>query len=332
MKKILFLTEANSEIGMGHIYQSIALAENLQEFDIYFAFPDFTIIPDIIKNATSNNISFYHNILNIEAIVNNLKPDFVFYNFRNFPEGINKFLFFDKKIKTIVYDDIGGIELACNLLVNYTFSKKQKKYSFYSSKEETYFFSGADFFPLRKEFYGIKKYNETTKIITIFMGGSDRSNVSDKIADDILNHFGNKFSINIIAGKANKNIQSLRTKYLKNENVKIFENISNIAEVFSKSYIVINPGGSAMYELAFLGIPVIILWEDEHEKELAQDFNNKGFSQTAGQCETYKTNDLYKNIEFLSDKKNRERQKMAGMQLVDGKKGLTKIKKYLSAE
>ena len=330
MKKILFLTEISSKIGMGHFYQSYALAENLQEHDIYFAFDEMSNVPKIIHKVTEHNLQMYHNILNIEAIVNEIEPDFVILNFRNFPEGINQFLFFDKKIKTIIYDDKGGLKVACNLLINYTFSKKTKIYNIYSSKEETKMFFGAEFFPIRKQFYNISDKNQKSNTITIFMGGSDRSNVSGKIADDILNFQDKHFSINIVIGTANKNKKALYQKFENNNKITILENIENIAEVFSKTFIAINTGGTAMYELAFLGIPTIILWEDEHEKQLAKDFQKKGFSQTAGQCETYKTTDLYESIRFLSEKEIRKQQETAGMQLTDAKKGLRTIKKIIN--
>ncbi len=330
MKKILFFTEASSEIGMGHFYQSYALAENLQEFEIYFAFSESSIVPKIVRRVTDHNISMYHNILNIEAIVDDIEPDFIFLNFRNFPEAINQFLFFERKIKTIVTDDNGNIKVACNLLINYTFSNLQKHYTIVSTKEETLPLFGVEYFPLRKQFFDIKKNSDKSNIITIFLGGSDRSNASGKITDDILDYPDKEFKINIIIGQTNKNKAALYKKYESDNKVHIFEDIENIAEVFANSFITINTGGTALYELAFLGIPTIILWEDKHEKQLAEDFNKHGFSRTAGQVLKYKKENLFNEIRFLSVKSNRKIQKIAGMQLVKAQKGLKDIKDFIN--
>lgn len=329
-KKILFLTEANSEVGMGHFYQSYALAEHLQEHDVYFAFDEMAVVPDMVRRVTEHQLQMYHNLLNIEAIVDEIEPDVVIFNFRNFPESINRFLFFEKQIKTIVYDDNGGIKLAAHRIVNYTFTGKEKKYGVYSSPEETIPLFGTKYFPLRKEFFEITPTPNNSDTITIFMGGSDRSNVSHKIALDILEYKKQKFNLKIVTGKANKNEEALKKRLKAQKNIQVLEDIDNIAAVFAHSFLVVNTGGSALYELAFLGIPTIVLWEDTHEFDLANHFSKHGFSLIVNQCEKYTQVELHKALDFFMQPTNHEKHRLAGKKLVKAQQGLAEIKSYIN--
>lgn len=157
--KIAIITDGSVEMGMGHVYRTLSLANELRKFNvneiIFFTKSDEDVIKKIEENGfkvikCSDNNDILKNIKNIKpdvVIIDDLgiEEDFA----KNIRELCKKLIFFDNpnpssnKYADIVVNAIVGSEL------------KNRKY--FDEENKTLYFYGPKYLILRNEFYKVKK-------------------------------------------------------------------------------------------------------------------------------------------------------------------------------
>jgi spore coat polysaccharide biosynthesis predicted glycosyltransferase SpsG len=93
---------------------------------------------------------------------------------------------------------------------------------------------------------------------------------------------------------------------------------TDLAELFSTSDICFTAGGDVMYELACVGTPALVLYEDIHEKEQAVEFRNSGFGILIGAGARIRPGPLQHGLKRMNDPVARRAHAHAGQAAVDG--------------
>ena len=315
--KILFLSDGSQKIGMGHIYRSLNLANELKnknkilfltreklsykifnkKYKTFFVKkedrdkenvlikkinPDLIIIDKLKeRNTTFNNISkICKNILLIDYTKNNIQKSF---------HGI-----------TMLYPNTGYSTQKNNNLkysmINKNFSKNR-----------------------------ISKINQTVKKIIVLQGGSDTHCFTPKIIDS-LNKVELNFEITVVLGesfncwkKLNKSIDNSKQK------IKILNNVPTLAPIFKKFDLAVTAGGMTLLELACVGLPCLIICGEKFEIETANLLEKNNFGKNLGFGEKLSSRKITKNIELISKNfKQRQMMKVNGQKIVDAK-GITRV-------
>lgn len=266
-KKIILRCDGYKLIGMGHIYHCLTLAYHLTGHDIIFVLNKNheegikKIQESFFKyEVIENNESFY-------KLLSEIKPDII----------VNDCLDTEKeyieKLKTLVprvvtIEDMGNGAKEADICIN----------ALYENQVGENILSGHKYVGLREEFIVANEHKPTEKVnnILVLFGGTDPSNLTQKIYNIALNMGQKDLKFTFITGIG---YDSQKNNIVTNDskNIFVYNNIKNISSFMEQSDIAITSQGRTVYELASIGVPSIVL--AQNERELKHEFacENNGF-------------------------------------------------------
>lgn len=182
---------------------------------------------------------------------------------------------------------------------------------------------GAKYFPLNNEFLKAKPVRHKDFTILITMGGSDPNRLSSKVAA-ALRSLDAKFKAVIVLGAASKN-QSIP----KDKRFTVIKDPKNMAQLMAQSDIAVTAFGTTLYELAYMGVPALIISNYKKERDEIETFENLGTSTFLGYFKSVSDISILDAVNHLmNSRKYVLRLSRNGKKLIDGK-GTARIVKIL---
>jgi spore coat polysaccharide biosynthesis predicted glycosyltransferase SpsG len=225
----------------------------------------------------------------------------------------------NKNLRVLSIDDSAQIHYYSDIIVNQNIGAEKLVYS---SEKYSKFLLGTKYIILRDELLQRNKRpmkNKVEKILVMF-GGADPDNVTLKILK-MLETLNENIQFLIVAGPANQ-FNNYILNYLKNckMDIKYLRNQKKMSEVYLQSDVAISAGGTSCYELAYFGIPSIIISIADNQIKVAQELENRNISLYLGRKNEIKSKKLLNNIKLLINN-NLIRQNMSdnAKKLIDGK-------------
>lgn len=269
-KRIAFNVIGNTEIGMGHIYHSLALAHEITDHEITFVCDEkYKMAVDKIASMDYRVISAENTLETIIKLEPDLLINDVLDTTKEYILGLKK-----HDMKIVNFEDMGdGAEYA-DLVFNDLFDEPQK--------EGENFLWGHEYLALRDEFYEATPHRnlESIKEVLITFGGTDQNNLTLLALEaiwDICKKFDIK--INIVCGGAYAYQNELKEFLHHSDSPKIELFIASdvISKIMERSQLAISSNGRTVYELADMNIPSIVI--SHHEREATHRFATleKGF-------------------------------------------------------
>jgi UDP-2,4-diacetamido-2,4,6-trideoxy-beta-L-altropyranose hydrolase len=128
------------------------------------------------------------------------------------------------------------------------------------------------------------------KNILITMGGADKDNVSGWLLDCLsrLSNFAS-FKVTVVLGASAPNVEAVKVRAAA-LNVKVLQNVSNMAELMSDADLCIGAAGSTSWERACLGVPAVIFSLADNQTQLCEALDR---------MEVAKFSSIWKAGEFL---------------------------------
>jgi UDP-2,4-diacetamido-2,4,6-trideoxy-beta-L-altropyranose hydrolase len=331
---ILIRTNSSKQIGMGHLIRCMSLAIVLKEKGarVIFVINDgndnrievlqknhFEVYPINISNDIEQTIDILKNL--------NLKIQWVIVDHYGIDKNWHlKIREWAQKI--MVIDDLADRAHDCDLLVdqNYYYNQFMRYHSLVSSHTECLL--GPDFALLRKEFQQLraqlKNRDGRIKKILIFFGGSDCSTAIIKALEACLTLPQYHFEIEVVTTSVctrQENIQQLCQEI----GARYLYQVDNIAELMSKTDLVIGGGGVSIWERCCLGLPSIVLSIADNQVLVSKAAASLGLICYLGQLEDVdKTEIANAIISLFSDPQSVINMSLKGSHLVDGR-GCEKI-------
>jgi spore coat polysaccharide biosynthesis predicted glycosyltransferase SpsG len=321
--KILILADGNHKIGMGHIYRSVSLSQELKNYGHEIAF----ITKDTIAKKFFSKISECVIIPNlnspkIDLFLKKFSPELILLDKLKESKIVLKNL---RKFCPILAIDYTGkhydlIDHGINILYHETGIKKNS-------------FSSFKYTILNKNFKKNKnrKLNKEIKSVIILQGGSDTYCFTPKILKSIL-LVKNNFSISIVLGpsfKCHKKLNQIIKE--SNKTIKIFHDVKNMSNLMQKHDLAITAGGNTLVELAYLGIPSIIICGEKFELETAKLITKNGFGINVGFGGSITSSKIQLNLEKLINNFTlRKKMSKMGHKLIDGN-GNHRIRKIIES-
>ncbi|CAB3290119.1 putative Spore coat polysaccharide biosynthesis protein spsG [Methanocaldococcus lauensis] len=283
--KIVIITNGGVERGMGHVYRSIALANELKKFNV----KDIVFLTksdiDIVKKIKENNFKVIkcNDDSNILDNIKNIKPEVIIVDDLGIDEDFAKNLKNSCK-KLVFFDNLNHLSNKyADVVVNAIVGSGLKNRKYFDEESKTLYFYGPKYLILRDEFYKVKKEmlkkdkeNKPIKNILIAFGGSDPSNLTCRVLEELLSKDKN-YNINIVLGpkfQYENKLNELVKKHNKNK-IKIYKNINNMANLMKDMDLIITSPGMTMFEALFLEVPVVVLYQNELQIEYYYEFLNK---------------------------------------------------------
>ena len=191
-----------------------------------------------------------------------------------------------KRITTIYMDDIYAFSYPVDMLINYNIYGEEMGYEKDAAFADTKLLLGTEYVPLREEFSAGAGYAQSRKELSaetenvtpaedrlhqtaeqgrtadggilITTGGSDSFNLAGQLLMEAMKYDALKEKeYHVVSGSLNPHIGELQALAQKHENIHIHCNVTNMAELMAESEVALSAGGSTLYELCAVGVPVI---------------------------------------------------------------------------
>lgn len=257
-----------------------------------------------------------------------------------------------KRITTIYMDDIYAFSYPVDMLINYNIYGEEMGYEKDAAFADTKLLLGANYVPLREEFSAGAGYAQSRKELSaetenvtpaedrlhqtaeqgrtadggilITTGGSDSFNLAGQLLMEAMKYDALKEKeYHVVSGSLNPHIGELQALAQKHENIHIHCNVTNMAELMAESEVALSAGGSTLYELCAVGVPVIAFSFAENQERLVQTFVKRGIAQYGGNYRTDGNKMIQNTIAgletLLEDENLRTEYREKARTLVDGK-------------
>lgn len=334
--RIIFRLDATKQIGIGHMMRCMALAEEFLKrgCKCYF-FSDITSNKllyqlkkrKIIVHKINKIIRQDKELKNLISFSKKKEIDWIISDNYEMDSKCTQIIK-ENGLKLLSIDDIAQAFYFSDIVVNQNINANILKIK---GTKDTKFLLGTKYVMLRDELIKIKmkNYNDSVQNILITLGGTDKDNLNLKIIKNI-NDIYNEVRLVVVSGPYNSHYDILK-KFSKNNSRKIdiIKTPSSMLDIYLESDIAISAGGSSCYELAYFGIPNIIITIADNQINIAKELDKKNVSIYLGKKEDFCSNILNENlIKLINDDSLRKKMAQNGRKLVDGK-GKKRIVDYI---
>lgn len=318
MKNSMYILYCSSKNGLGHLRRFLTISRFLT--DIKFK---LVVIEEI---GTRDILNQYNERLNDTEIIllNELnettlseilaveKYDFIFLDKKNIDIEIYQMLK-NLKFKIIVFDDTNFGREYADILIDANVHKKSMLNKYYGEK---YIIFNDRMFKYKNK---IKQINKKIKNIFVCFGGTDVHNIAEKFLS--VSRELPEYEFYIFSNKL-KNSHNIK-------NIHIMTDTEKIAKIMFDSDLGFVNGGLLMYEALFLGLPVVIINQNQDELINARYFEYKKIVKNK-KIYFSVSNFKIKNTILKLDKDFEYRKRVSKLSrcIVDGK-GINRLKKLI---
>jgi len=342
-QEIIFRCDGSAEIGLGHVMRCLSLADGLKRE----GFTTITFVSKDYERKILDKIRGHHFQLEIISPMADLDQDLA-HLLAKFRMSSGTIVITDsykidahyiEELKNsgalvISIDDLAEIHFASDVVVN------QNIYAFemeYSVAPYTTLLLGPQYALLQKECIDkrevkhLKKKNGYSLLVT--MGGSDPANQTQNVVDALNGldeKIRNKVVVHVLVGSGYLSQQvCFLASHEKNIPLEIHYDPANLYQLMAQADVAVSAGGSTCYELAYLGVPTLIISQADNQKKIAEKMDEEGVSICLGYCDSVEGEEI-KNavIALITDEEKRERMSKRGQKLIDGQ-GVKRVVKEI---
>ena len=321
-KNIIFRVDGHKTIGMGHIYRCITLAHHLIFHNITFVTKQKCA--EGLKKIQESKFK-YRIIKNDDSFFNFLKSHKTDIVVNDCLDTTAEYILKLKKFaeRVISFEDLGSGIDAADAVINSLYENSYKRDNV---------FSGEKYICLKEEFLleAPVAVSEKVKNVLVLFGGTDPSNLTRKI-----------YRLALEVTKSNKEItftfliplsyDHKKNNILNTHNIKVISHVNRVSTYMKKADIAFTSQGRTVFELACLGIPSIVLAQNQREQlhtfaNMENGFLNLGLGKEV----PYET---IKSTFDLLISTNKVRQNMHNLMIKhDLKSGINRVKNIILGE
>ncbi len=219
-------------------------------------------------------------------------------------------------------DELGNTKLNCDLVVNPSIVSRYHSYT--SVILDFRLCAGPQYLPLAENYSRLgqraRSFSGDIGSVVIAMGGVDRSGATLNIAEHLLD-WRPGIPKHIVVG-ANFMYRRELENFLSRANHPDFithQDLPSLAQLLFEGDVGFTAGGNTLYELACVGTPALVLYEDPHEMEQGLEFQKKGFGICLGSGVEVTKSQIWGALAKLEKPELRAMFCRRGRSVVDGK-------------
>jgi spore coat polysaccharide biosynthesis predicted glycosyltransferase SpsG len=258
--RILIRVDGSRKLGFGHLYRSLAIAQNIHSHEVIFV----TRSDDGYQFGHQFLSQHHYPMVNVESnehfleLMSELKPDIVINDILDtsveYMEKLKDFGVF-----VVNFEDLGEGNRYANLVINDLYPDV--------FPQENHWY-GVEYAILNPNFEMIKPREEPNgKVDNILLayGGTDPSNLTIK-AMDAIKQIGYDGVTNIVIGPGHSNKEGVENlaKEMSGK-VRIVQNVKNMAALMKKANLALTSAGRTVTELMVVGVPTIAMCQNMRE-------------------------------------------------------------------
>ena len=258
-KKIVFRTVGKMQLGMGHIYRCLTLAYKLTGHEILFV-ADAQSDLGIARISEANfPIRKVEDETEFEELLREVRPDILVNDILDTTEEYMTMVI--KYCKRVInFEDVGSGAKYADAVINALYEKGEKLHNEYY---------GSKYFCIRDEFLEEhpKEFSEEVENIMVIFGGADPSDLTGRLYEicKVLHDKHPKINFHFLLGFA----YPYKDKIVTDESSRIYvhNDVKRVSAYMNKMDLAITSQGRTVYELASMGVPSIVMAQNEREAE-----------------------------------------------------------------
>lgn len=321
-KKVLFVVTGHAEVGLGHVYNSLLLANDLADHDVTFLVDSRSQLAYEVISERNYPVT----IQTSKSLVDDIDrhaPDIVV-NDRLDTEYEYMSALRDRAYKLINIEDLGpGVALA-DAAIN-------ALYPDMALGSSTKFYSGPEFACLRDEFLltPVRKPGKDLARVLLTFGGTDPDRLTLKVLDAIEDYCAeNGIAIDVVTGLGYGDTSALEER----AHAVHHKQVSAISTLMREADVAFTSAGRTLFELASLGTPAIVL--AQNNRELTHSFADEanGFVHLGLGRNAAPTTILASLVRLTQDDPFRQelRKRMLSVDLTQGRRKAARIVRQIA--
>jgi len=282
--RLLVRADANSEIGTGHVMRCLALAGAWRDAGgevVVVSSKDGAALAELVRESgfraevSQLPAGSDSDALHTAALARSAGADLVVidgYQFCPAYQGIVK-----TEARVLWIDDGGQAGACCaDIILNQNISADPKMYS--TASAETMLLLGTRYALLRPEFLEYRNWKRDfpprARRILITLGGSDPAHATVPIAEIVSQIPG--IDVRVVIGPAVSERETMIQRLSQRENIEFLVAPDNMAKLMEWADVAISAAGSTCWELAFMGLPSILIVVAENQRPIAEGMKRAG--------------------------------------------------------
>lgn len=256
-KKIMFRTVGKRSVGMGHVYRCLTLAYKLTGHEVIFAASEDSNI-GIEKITESNfNVIKVRDEAHFEKVLAEEKPDILINDILD--TSSEYMLMVTKYAKRVInFEDVGPGAKYADAVINALYEKGDKLHNEYY---------GSKYFCIRDEFLEErpKEFSEKAENVLVIFGGADPSDLTGRLYKICkrLHRTNPDINFHFLLGFAYPYADRIATS--EEDRVFVHKDVKRVSSYMGKMDLAITSQGRTVYELASMGVPAIVLAQNDRE-------------------------------------------------------------------
>lgn len=340
VKRLIIRADANAQIGTGHLMRCLALAQAWKDTGGEVAFITACRNEGLLGRLREEGFEIHllsssHPDLGDWEVTKNVlarHPDaWVVLDGYHFDET------YQKRIKDagnhlLVIDDMAHLKhYYADIVLNQNLHAEDLHYS---CEPYTKLLLGTKYVLLRREFLGWKDWKrevpEVARRVLVTLGGSDPGNYTLKVIQALQKVDIPGVEAIVIIGASNPHADVLKRAVEQSRiPIRLIRNAKNMPELMAWADVAISGSGSTCWELAFMGVPSLVLILAENQRPIAEGLAKVGAVVSFGWFKHPSIADITSALShLLSNKKRRAEMIQRARSLVDGN-GVLNILKEL---
>jgi UDP-2,4-diacetamido-2,4,6-trideoxy-beta-L-altropyranose hydrolase len=323
--------DADTKMGAGHTMRCIALAQAWQDSGGQVTFLSHCKSEALRQRIIDEGFDFifvenphpdHDDLSQTLANLKHLAPAWFVLDGYHFTHDYQKAIR-DSGIRLLVIDDMNHLpQYHADILLNQNIHAPDLKYK---CDNNTTLLLGTRYALLRREFFKYRDFKrqnpEQAKNILVTLGGADPDNVTLRVIQTLSLIGNQEIEVKIVVGPANLNIEKLQRELTNSSfTYHLMSNVSNVPELMAWADVAITAGGSTCWELAFMGLPSLLVILAENQVQLVEHLEIQRAAVGIGWYNMFSSEQLSMKVNALiRDKNLRKVISENTSDLVDGK-------------
>lgn len=336
--------DANPRMGTGHVMRTLALAQAADAMQVKPVFvgcieseaiqarihkEGFELIPVINSYPHPGDAELMGRLLQKEEeVVKWVALDG--YHFDSaYQKEMQKF-----SARLLLIDDTAHQPAYCgDIVLNQNSYANELRYR---TDPETDLLLGTDYVLLRREFLGYsdnaRRIKDRAERVLVTLGGGDPDNVTQMVAEALARTGLSFLDVRFVVGPANPHRKGLE-KVLSGAGFthELLDAVTDMPRLMAWADMAITAGGSTCWEIAFMGLPALVIVVADNQENVARGLDAAGAAVNCGWFRSLSVDTLAERCAALvADRKRRVSLAENGRRLVDGNGAGRVVRKMLS--
>ena len=311
MQELLIRVDANENIGIGHAMRCLALGEAWQHAGGAVTWASAFRTPAIERRAAARGFVLRH--LSAEPGSHDDAQQLISMARMGSPAAVvvDGYVFgyeYQDALKRaglrlLCIDDYGHAGRYCaDVVLNQNLWATEQ---FYELRDPaTILLLGSEYVLLRREFPSIgvqkREFRAVARRLLVTLGGGDAHNVTLKIIQAIAKLGIRDLEAIVVAGPANSNVALLRRAIEESAlPINLEEDAESMPHLMNWADLAISAAGSTCWEMAFLGLPAIVVVTAENQEPCAAKLHQMGIVSSLGSYRTLEPASISDALEAL---------------------------------